>query len=293
MQSRGKRKYTIHLTPGSIGVKAEQREIIDLAHHYGYEAVEPQPAYLATLQPEQIKALAEYVQSRQLVWGASGLTVEFRQTDEMFDEGMKKLPAQAGALQKAGVTRVGTWMRPAHDSWTYRKHFDIYTRRLGAVADVLGAHGLRLGLEYVGPKLNWSAMKHPFIHTMAETKELIAAMGKKNVGFVLDSWHWYTAGEGKDELLSLKNADVVSVDLNDAPAGRKVEEQIDNQRELPAATGVIDIAMFLDGLQAIGYDGPVRPEPFNAPLRAMPREQILTVTVEAMRKAFGKGVGGA
>ncbi len=292
MQSRGSRKYTIHLTPGSIGVKAEQRELIDLAHHYGYEAVEPQPAYLATLKDDEIKALTEYLQARQLVWGAAGLTVEFRQTDEMFNEGMKKLPAQAAALRKAGVTRVGTWMRPSHDTWTYRQHFDIYTRRLGAVADVLGGQGLRLGLEYVGPKLNWSAMRHPFIHTMAETKELIAAMGKKNVGFVLDSWHWYTAGEGKADLLTLRNADVVSVDLNDAPLGRKVEEQIDSQRELPAATGVIDIATFLNALQAIGYDGPIRPEPFNAPLRAMPREQILTVTVEAMRKAFGMAGAG-
>jgi len=285
-QTRGKRKFTIHLTPGSIGVKTDQKECIELAHYYGYEAVEPQAAYLATLKPDEIKALADYVQSRQLVWGAAGLTVDFRQTDEAFQAGMKVLPAQAAALQKAGVTRVGTWMKPSHDSWTYRRHFDIYAKRLGAVADVFAAHGLRLGLEYVGPKLNWSSQKHPFIHTMAETKELIAAMGRKNVGFVLDSWHWYTAGESKDDLLTLKNADIVSVDLNDAPAGRAVEEQIDSQRELPMATGVIDVNTLLEALVSLGYDGAVRPEPFNAALRAMPREQVLTVTVEAMRKAF-------
>ena len=34
---------------------------------------------------------------------------------------------------------------------------------------------------------------------MAEMKDLIAAINRPNVGFVLDSWHWYTAGEGEAE----------------------------------------------------------------------------------------------
>jgi len=42
-------------------------------------------------------------------------------------------------------------------------------------------------------------------------------------------------------LLALKNQEVVSVDLNDAPAGITQEQQQDNQRELPAATGVIEL----------------------------------------------------
>lgn len=279
---------TMHLTPGTIGVKADQWEIVELAHYYGFEAVEPQPVYLATLSDAEMRKLQDHIRARNLVWGAAGLTVDFRNTQETFDAQMKALPAQARALQKAGVTRVGTWLRPAHESLTYREHFDMYTKRLGAIADVFAAHGLRFGLEYVGPKLSWSAHRFPFIHTMAETKQLIAAMGRKNVGFVLDSWHWHTALETPEDLLSLKNSDVVTVDLNDAPAGRALEQQIDNQRELPCATGVIDIAAFLNALQQIGYDGPVRPEPFNAALRQMQKEEALSITIEAMRKAFSK-----
>jgi predicted xylose isomerase-like sugar epimerase len=49
---------------------------------------------------------------------------------------------------------------------------------------------------------------------------------------------------------------------------------------------VIDVAGFLKALQTVGYDGPVRPEPFNAALRAMPKEQALAATIAAMRKAF-------
>ncbi len=37
-------------------------------------------------------------------------------------------------------------------------------------------------------------------------------------------------------------------DLNDAPAGVLIDEQKDNTRELPCATGVIDLKVFLGAL---------------------------------------------
>jgi sugar phosphate isomerase/epimerase len=152
---------------------------------------------------------------------------------------------------------------------------------------VLGDHGFRFGLEYVGPKTSWSSQKFPFVHTMVEMKELLAAMGRDNVGFVLDSWHWYTAGETVDDLLTLKDCDIVAVDLNDAPAGIAVDKQMDLSRELPCATGVIDVAGFLNALNKIGYDGPVRAEPFNKPLYQMANNDLkVAATAKAMKKAF-------
>lgn len=114
----------------------------------------------------------------------------------------------------------------------------------------------------------------------------MAEMNQPNIGFVLDSWHWYTAGESKDDLLSLRGKDVVSVDLNDAPAGIPIDQQIDGKRELPAATGVIDVKSFLGSLEKIGYDGPVRAEPFNEAVRQMRPEQALSVTMASLKKAF-------
>ena len=132
---------------------------------------------------------------------------------------------------------------------------------------MLGDHGLRLGLEYVGPKTSWTASRYPFIHTLAEMRELIAEIGRDNVGLVLDSWHWYTAGETAADLRGLTSRDVVACDLNDAPRSVPIDQQRDGVRELPCATGVIDLKAFLTALAAIGYDGPVRAEPFNATLR--------------------------
>ena len=132
----------------------------------------------------------------------------------------------------------------------------------------------------------WTHNRYPFIHDMAEMKELIAEIRKPNVGFLLDIWHWYTAGNTVRDVLTLKNHDVVAVHMSDAPAGIPVEQQIDNHRELPLATGVIDTSGFLNALNRVGYDGPAAAEPFNAALRALPADEALAKTADAMKKAF-------
>ena len=122
---------------------------------------------------------------------------------------------------------------------------------------------------------------------MAEMKELIAEIDRPNVGFVLDSWHWYTAGETKKDLLTLRAGQIVSVDLNDAPAGVAVDQQMDGKRELPAATGVIDVATFSGRAASVwAYDGPVRAEPFNDAVRKMAPAEALVATKAAIDKAF-------
>jgi sugar phosphate isomerase/epimerase len=277
---------TIDLRCGSIGVRADQREAIDLAHRHGFESVEPNAGYLGKLSDEELQALLADLKRKGLVWGAAGLPLNFRADEERFTSGLKGLRNAARALQRAGVTRVGTWLTPSHATLTYLENFKQHARRLREAARILGDHGQRLGLEYVGPKTSWSSRLYPFIHTLKETRELIAAIGRDNVGVVPDSWHWYTAHETKGDLLVLRNRDVVAVDLNDAPAGIPVDEQIDSKRELPAATGVIDLKSFLEALLEIGYDGPVRAEPFNAALRRLPKEEAVAATARAMKKAF-------
>ncbi len=281
-----KRKFTIDLTPGAIGIKADPGDVITLAREHGFESVQPNGAHLANLDADRRKALAAELAEKGLKWGAAGLPVDFRGDEATFRADMATLPEQAAALREVGATRVGTWLKPFHESLTYLANFHQHATRIREVSTVLGDHGLRFGLEYVGTKTLWTQTRHAFIHTMAETKELIAEVDAGNLGFVLDSWHWFTAGETADDIRSLTNDDVVACDLNDAPAGIPVDEQLDNQRELPAATGVIDIKAFLTALVAIGYDGPVRAEPFNKPLNALEDGPAAAATATAIRKAF-------
>ena len=280
------RKITISLSPGSIGVKATQEQAIEFAHYYGFEAVEPYGEPMATMEPAQIRELAAGVRAKRLVWGSAGLTVEYRKDQATFEAGMARFPAVAKALATAGVTRVSTWLMPASDELTYLQNMRQHAARLRAIAQVCKDNGQRFGLEYVGPKTLWTSRRYPFIHTMAEAKDLIAEIGTGNVGFVLDSWHWQMAGEGAAELKTLRNEDIVSIDLNDAPAGVPADQQIDSKRELPLATGVLDVKTFLNTLNGLGCDAPARCEPFNAALRALPPEQALAKVADAMKRAM-------
>lgn len=279
-------RMTVHLSCGSIGVKANQRQALDYAHQFGFQSIDADSAFLASLDAAALQSFLDDMRARKIVWGTSGLPTDFRNDEPAFRAGLADLPVRAKALQRAGVTRVSTWISPVSDTLTYLQNLRQHARRLRQVATVLSDHNLRFGLEYVGPKTSWTARRYPFVHSMAEMKELLADVKSPNVGFVLDSWHWYTAGESLADLGTLTNSDIVSVDLNDAPSGLALDQQKDNQRELPLATGVIDLAGFLNTLNSLGCDAPVRCEPFNAPLRAMPPEKALETTIAAMRKAF-------
>src|SRR5687768_7932142 len=102
-----RRKMTINLVCGMIGVQANQRAAIDLAHAHGFESVEAMPNDLARMTAGEVKDLVAGMKSKNLVFGASGLPVDFRRDESAFQDSMKSLPRLADALQRAGVTRVG------------------------------------------------------------------------------------------------------------------------------------------------------------------------------------------
>lgn len=279
------RKFTLCLAPDPIGVPGDPRKLIGLAVRYGFESIEPSPQFLGKLSNAELQEYLGEMKARKLAWGSAGLDVDFRGAEGAFEQDMKALPEFTRALQRAGVTRVATWLSPGHKSLTYVANFRQHARRLREVARMLGDHGVRLGLEYVGPMTSRNASRFPFIHSMAEMKDLIAEIGRDNVGFLLDSWHWYTAQETDADLLTLKASDVILCHLNDAPKGIPVERQIDIRRDLPCATGVIDVKAFLGALLRIGYDGPLVCEPFSQELGNLSSEQKLEAVAAAMKKA--------
>ncbi len=279
-------RMTLSLSPGAIGVSANQHEAVRLAAKHGFTAVEPFPQFLAGLDDAAREELLAELKTKNLAWGVAGLPVDFRGDDARFEQGLVELPRLAAALQRCGATRVGTWISPGHNTLNYDANFERHRTRLEKAAKILKEHGLRFGLEYVGTPSLRARSAHPFVYNLSGTRKLIAAIGTGNVGLILDSWHWWTAGDTEAALLELRNEDVVAVDLNDAPAGLALEQQQDGQRELPASTGVIPVRKFLEALRQIGCDAPIRAEPFNKNLNAMENEEACAATIAALRKAM-------
>ena len=277
------RKFTIAFVPGSIGIQADQGRSIELASKYGFESVEP---FGRQLLKEGSGRYVEALKAADLEWAAARLTVSLRADDAAFQRGLEELPEVARALRGAGVTRVASGVASYSKDLNYLDNFKLHTKRLREVGAVLGDQDLRLGLEYLGTKRLWTASRHAFVHSMAECLQLIGEAGVPNIGLVIDSWHWWTARETVADITKLTSSQVVSADLNDAPAGIERDEQYDNRRELPATTGIIDAEAFLGALLQIGFDGPIRAEPFNQRLDDMDDDRACQATAAAMKKAF-------
>ncbi len=280
------RKFYTLLSVGRLGFEPSFPQSLELTVRHGFEGLDPDADYFASLGDDGLKRLLDDLQARNLKLGPANLPVEFRQDEATFGDGLKKLPATAAILQRAGAWGVSTWVMPCSNDLTYPQNFRQHADRLRQCAQVLADHGQKLGLEYVAPRTLWRSQRHPFIHTMSEMKELIVAIGTDNLGLQLDSWHWFNAEETGKDVLTLRGSDVLTVDLNDAPVGLSLDQYQDNHRELPAATGVIPVRDFLTSLARIGYGGPVQAEPFNAALRAIPLDQACASASAAMKKAF-------
>ena len=279
------RKFYTVLSLGRLGLHGSFDQSVALATQYGFEGVDPDAGLFARLSDDELGKLLNDLKAKNLRLGVAGLPVDFRRDEAAFSDDLKKLSDAAKTLERAGVRRVSTWVLPSSDELTYLQNFRQHASRLRACALVLHDHGQQLGLEYCAPRTLWRAKRHPFIHTMSEMKELQVAIGANNLGFQLDSFHWFNAEETPEDIETLRGADILTVDLNDAPPV-PLDEQHDGSRELPAATGVIPVAKFLGALQHIGYDGPIAAEPFNKTLAAMPLDEACEKTALAIKKAF-------
>ena len=268
------------LNPGAVGVNLPWKKCLPLAHKNGFEGVD------VDVDPSQPASYyADALAAHGLRPGGAGLPVDFRGDAQKFEDGLAALEPLAARAAEVGVTRFATWILPFSDTMALPENFRFHAERLGKAARILAGHGCSLGLEFIGPKTIRKGHKYPFVRTMEPMLDLAAAAGP-NVGLLLDSWHWYTSGGTLDDLRKLNANQVIDVHINDAPAGVPVDELKDNIRALPGETGVIDVKGFLGALDFIGYKGPVMAEPFSQKVKAMPPEQAVAVTAEAINSVW-------
>jgi sugar phosphate isomerase/epimerase len=270
------------LNPSMIGVGIAFDECAKLAAQAGFRGISVD-LNMAAQEPDAVRRVLEVNKLRPAAWG---LPVEFRQADAAFREGTARLPEHAKTAKQVGADRCSTFIMPFSDELTFQQNYELHKTRLRECAEVLAEHGCRLGLEFVGPKTLREGRAHEFINTMEGMLRLCDEIGTGNVGLLLDSFHWFTSHGAKDDIHKLCDALIVDVHINDAVEGRGRDEQIDGERALPGETGVIDLATFLQGLQAVGYKGPVTPEPFSQAVRDMPPEDAIRTTAETVLRVY-------
>lgn len=267
------------LATGAIGVRADLARSAELAARFGFEGVHVSIEEIAGLGVERAREVLAAAGVRP---AAFWLPVDYRALEARFGEQLERLPDLARVAQAMGLTRTSTWVPSWHDTMDLDENYAFHRERLGGVARVLADYGIRLGLEFLGPKTLRDGHRFAFIHTIEGMLKLCQDLRTGNAGLSLDAFHWYTSGGTLADLATLSDADVVDVHVNDAAAGVPRDEQQDQVRALPGETGVIDLVGFLRVLQGIGYSGPVMVEPFSKRVNALPEEDAVRVTAEAL-----------
>jgi len=282
-----------NLSPGAIGINTNQREAVRLASIGNFEGVD---LFLEEAVELTKKFSISYVKgifdSFNMKIGGCGLPVAWNNKEEkVYQEGLQKLKEYAEIAQKIGCYRFATWVPSWSDEMEYKENFSWHIKRFKPIAEILKDFGCRLGLEFLGPFTLRENHKYQFICNIEQMMELCSKIGVGNVGLLLDSFHWYTSKGTIEQIKNLRNEDIVYVHINDAPTGIPVEKQIDNKRNLPGETGVIDLVGFLTALKEIGYNGPVTPEPFSEKVNGLPYELSVTLTGGYFKKVWDKVFG--
>jgi sugar phosphate isomerase/epimerase len=221
--------------------------------------------------------------------------------DAAFAAQLPKLEEDATFCAGIGCHRFQFVLRPTTGGPSKDERWQQVTARLGAISKVVGRHGMRVGLEFLGPLVfrtrvggrrggNPSAPPPkpvPFVWTLPETVKLATDSGP-NIGVTLDAWHWYHSGGTVADVAAAPVERIVHVHVSDART-MPPEEVEDNMRLLPGE-GVIDLVGFFKALQQIGYAGGVAPETIGPriPDTMAPEESArlaLEATSAVMKKA--------
>ncbi len=262
-----------------LGEALDFEQYLELAGRTGFDGVDfSMKACLDMVEREGVQGVRDMFAAHGVSPASWGIPVDWKGPEDSYRQTLADFPRWTETGMAIGCPRACTWIPPAIED-APGEFYDMAVSRWREIGQIAAHHGLRLGLEWVGPE-TLRAEGNEFIRTMNGLLEMEAKIGLDNVGLLVDSFHWYTAGHNADELAAVGSKKIVHVHINDAP-DRPREEQIDGERLLPGE-GIIDLQAFLGALDRAGYDGFMGIETFSDELKSLPIE-------EAARRAFEAG----
>ncbi len=270
--------------PSALGHMVPFKDCVEEAIRSGFSGFWFNPVLDFDISKEEMLSL---IQKSHILAMGMELPVEFRKREDEFEDDLKRLDYYASYASYIGIRRAVTWIVPFSDSLPFEDNFNMHLSRLGKILDVLDEYSIRLGLEFQGPPSLRRGRKHWFIHSLDGCMSLIAALGRRNCGVLMDLWHWSLSGAVDFDFNQFESgSDVICVHINDAPSGIRMDDQEDLSRCLPGATGILDVKGFLSNLDRIGYSGPLIAEPFDSSLSSLPVEDAFALVSSSIDKVL-------
>lgn len=254
------------LNPTTIKQGLDLPTFINIAAKAGFQGIEFSITDAAAYaQRGSMSALRDLFHGKGIAPAQWGLPMPFMVPEPDFQQALSRLPP---VLEVAQGLEADTAMIVV--PFRTRTNPHEATRTLAAqvkrCARVSADHGIRLALEFIGLRFETPG-EVDFITDLRTTLDLVHEIDEKNVGVMLDCFHFYTGGSEIADLRSMTGDLLYMIHLDDAPPGEP-KTLTDQMRVLPGK-GVIGVAEMLRECACIGYQGFASLELFGDQLRQM------------------------
>jgi 2-keto-myo-inositol isomerase len=155
-------------------------------------------------------------------------------------------------------------------------------RVLSDLATIAGSRGIGLAFEPLG--FGWCSVR-----TLRAAWEIVAEVGRRDVGLVLDACHFYAAGSELSEIGLLDPAKLFIFHLDDVEDLPK--EAITDARRLLPGIGVLPLGEICSRLSKIGFDGLVSVELFRPEYWSWPPGNLARAAGKVARQVLSPYFG--
>ena len=126
------------------------------------------------------------------------------------------------------------------------------------------------------------------VNTLALAHEIITQTHRKNIGLVLDTFHFFAGGSSLKTISELNPKKIFIVHINDAPA-RPARARLQDKHRLYPGDGVIPLKKICRELQGIGYHRLASIELFNPKYWKQPPARVAKTAFQKCKKTL-KGI---
>ncbi|TWT91319.1 TIM barrel protein [Stieleria varia] len=276
-----------NFSPQSLGLNGRQSELIELALTYAFRGMDVDMyEMLRRSQRTSLDDAAKYLRSASIALGGFNLEVNLDADDDAFTSQLGAVHPVAELAKELGATRAYTVLPAATDRLPYHEYFQTQTGRLGQIADVLGAQGIKLGVTFQAAAGLADGKQFEFMRKVEGLVALVRSAGNSNVGLVIDTWDWAVGDGAMDQVSELKAGEIVAVRLGSLPADVDASKAKVSDRILPTLQGTINHVNLIKHLESIGFDGPVSPSASPLQYKNQTREKTVQDAQEAIDAIF-------
>ena len=262
---------------GASTMKADLPTDIRVASQAGYDLVEiwakKMEAYLSDHTLDELRVLLEKAHIKPLAINS----VEFITFNSAWEKTntMNLIARYAEMADRLDCPYIVVVPSPRPKGATDKEIYDESVRVLTEISERFKGYKVRFAFEFLG--FGWCS-----VSTLEEDLNIVRGVNRKNIGMVLDTFHFYAGGSSVGAIRKVDRDKMFIFHINDAE--KLPREELQDAHRLYPGEGVIPLKQIMSGLKEIGYDGPVSLEMFRPEYWTRPAEEVARRGMESIRK---------